>query len=128
MTDSVIKEALAERDTEIERLRAAIEPFAAIGRRLNAVDEGVWPSNAKARFLNLDSITVGHFREAGRVVEHPRERAMQELADQAQALNMGYGSADGQSRQRPENLGRCPIDGKECDCIMPCSIDGQYPK
>lgn len=56
-------------ENEIERLRAALEPFAAIGRRLNAVDEGAWPSDAKARFLNLDSINVGHFRQAGRVIE-----------------------------------------------------------
>lgn len=54
---------------EIVRLRMALEPFAAIGRRLNAVDEGAWPSDAKARFLNLDSINVGHFRQAGRVIE-----------------------------------------------------------
>lgn len=24
------------------------------------------------------------------------------------------------TRQKPENLGYCPIDGKECDCIIPC--------
>lgn len=29
------------------------------------------------------------------------------------------------TRQKPENLGYCPIDGKQCDCIMPCSLDGQ---
>lgn len=104
---------------EIERLRAALEPFAAIGRKLNAMDEAIWPSDAKARFLNLDSINVGHFREAGRAVErfaaidkavaetleqYPKtmdylangqrtpeqDAALQELVDQAQALDMGY--------------------------------------
>lgn len=53
-------------NAEIEKLKSALEPFAAIGRQINATDETVWPSGAKARFLNLDSITVGHFREAGR--------------------------------------------------------------
>lgn len=53
---------------ENERLKSALEPFAAIGRKINATDETVWPRGAKARFLNLDGLTVRHFCDAGRAL------------------------------------------------------------
>jgi len=46
-----------------QRLVAAAEPFAEIGRKLLRVGPKVWPDDARARHLCLDEINVSHFRK-----------------------------------------------------------------
>lgn len=51
-----------------ERLRAALEPFANIGRDLVRVGAVTIPDGASARYLKLDGIEARHLREAARAV------------------------------------------------------------
>lgn len=60
----------AARD-EIERLRAALKPFAEVGEKFApyCAPTGAWPPDASARFMNLEPLKVSDFVAAYRTFE-----------------------------------------------------------
>lgn len=71
-------------DTDFEKARWVLS------RGYVDLQQGIAEAFARERREAQDNVASGQ----------SREQAMQELADQAQALDMGYGSADGQSTNK----------------------------
>ena len=57
-----LRDIAGRRDSEIDRLRAALEPFAKVGRDLVRVGAVVIPDGASAKYLRMDGIEARHFR------------------------------------------------------------------
>lgn len=83
LSGQFVEALMVEAAAEIERLRACVS---SLQQALAQAADAVELQEAEQRGF-----------ERGRAYGQSREQAMQELADQAQALDMGYGSADGQS-------------------------------
>jgi hypothetical protein len=57
-----------------ERLRAALEPFAVIGRKLNEVDKATIPDGVSAHYLKLDGLFADDFRRAALTTSQRAEK------------------------------------------------------
>lgn len=123
--EMIDNEALVEaQKAEIERLMARMEAARAIlekddGRGAHSEGwclGGCLKARLKAALFDGEQPPVSLAK-----MRKPEERAKNERSAAALDAIAAYG----QSQRKPEPLGRCPVDGKECDCIMPCSIDGQ---
>ncbi len=55
---------IATLKTEIERLRAALKPFADVGLPMLRVGKAAVPDGASAHYLKLEPLTASHFRAA----------------------------------------------------------------
>jgi hypothetical protein len=69
--DMLVCEDMLQAVDEIERLRAALEPFAVIGRKIaHAVgDTKSFPPGASARYLKLEPLVVQNFVDAAKCVD-----------------------------------------------------------
>jgi hypothetical protein len=68
----IVKDLMAvveEQKVEIERLQVALEPFAAIGRKIAPAVGDTFPPGASARYLNLDPLVAQNFVDASKCLD-----------------------------------------------------------